>query len=525
MKNYKHNISCCGIIDNTMKKLYFSLVTLITALSLVSCNRTSGGNDEPTPEPTPAPEEPIGASLEQAEMSFICSDLKSSYAPSTGDVKMLVIPITFATSMRTGVSSNSFQEWTVSKLGNINNYYFGENNSLKSYYNQASFGQCRVTGEVTDVYEDDSIKVKNILNDGTYNTLWDMIENAVNWVLDNRTDIDWSEYDLNRDGCIDNIHLITNYCSEDWNTPLWPHMFWTRRQGTLERPLANVYSISAINHVSSAITSIHEQGHIFGLQDYYDYSNNGNSEINYIGCLDMQAWNCFDWNSYSKLSMSWVKPYVMTNDIEHATVTLNAASKNGDCLLIPADSDTWNGSAFDEYFLLELFAPYGNNTKDWNYWYGGKPGIRLYHVDSRAFGSDVTDPYNSELLIVDDLEAQQIKCKEDIANYTYNTLGANDCSNWRAYEGGIEQLADKPLLSLVQKGGDFTFSQTNGRHMLQEEDLFKAGDVFTFEKYSNFCNKSNVKQDFTNKGEVFPYKIKIRSISTDSAVVDIYKIK
>ena len=508
---------------SAMKNSSLKLLFPIFILALTACHRGNSSSNDP--------EEHYGY-IQAEQMSFVSSDLKSSYAPSMGSVKLLVVPISFKGDTKEGYE-DKIQEWTTSKILSVNQYYFGDSNSLSTYYLNASFNRLQITGKVTNIYENTTISVESILQDDTMETLFDLIEDAINYIHDNDTDIDWSQYDLNHDGCIDNIHLITDYCSgkNEWNTNLWPHMFWTGRKGTIEKPLANVYSISGTSFVNDPITAIHEQGHIFGLEDYYDYSNNGQSKIDYTGQLDMQSHNSFDWNSFSKLSMGWVKPYVITGESEKVTLKLKAASINGDCLIIPADYSTWNGSAFDEYFLLELFAPYGNNKKDWNAnraSLGNTPGVRLYHVDARTYGSNETVIDNNQLLVVpdDQMAEHEINSAEDVEKWTYITKGANNSSDWTAYEGGIEQLKDHPLLTIIQRGKVFTFAGDDAsRHTLNASDLFKAGHKFTFEDYSHFLNKKVINQSTMDNGEIFPYTISIDSIEEDSCIITVTKVK
>lgn len=498
-----------------MKTNYIKFIFPIAAIALTSC---VGGNKKPNTK---------NGFVKLEQTSIVCSDIDPMYAPSKGDVKLLVIPIAFTGAAKDG-SSERYIDWTEQKLSDVNGFYFGNSDSLSSYYSAASFNELRITGMVSPVYENTTISATTILEDSGMGSLFDMIEDAIEWLQDTDTSIKWSEYDLNQDGCIDNIHLVTNYNSTEWNNHLWPHMFHTGRHGTLERPTANVYSISGTGFVENSITAIHEQGHIFGLHDYYDYTSQGAGEsdgIDYVGGLDMQSNNCFDWNSFSKLCMGWVKPYVINGKADVTTVNIKAASINGDCILIPANYDTWNGSAFDEYFLLELFAPFGNNKKDWEKWrsnLGSKPGIRLYHVDARLYGS------NEKVfgkVSVEDMDAQQIKTKEEIANWNYRSLGANNSQNYFSTSGGIAQLSDKILLSLVQKGGNFTFATEGARHKLVGNDMFKVGDEFRFENYSHFLNKSVTEQRYTNKGEDFPYSIVIDYIDEDDATITFTKVK
>ena len=465
------------------------------------------------------------------EVTMVSSDFNNAYAPSKGDVKLLVVPISFVGDAK-DQPSDKYVDWTDSLKNDVQNIYFGQSDSLYAYYSAASFNQLHISGMVAPTYENSTITTSSIRNDNSCETLFQLIEDAVSWLEDTQTSINWSEYDLNQDGCIDNIHLITDFYEEDWGTTLWPHMWQTNIIGTVERPSANVYSISGTGFMSNAVTAIHEQGHIFGLQDYYDYTPK--SEIDYVGGFDMQSQNCFDWNSFSKLSMGWVKPYVINGEADVTTVNIKAASINGDCILIPADYSSWNGSAFDEYFLLELFAPFGNNKKDWQKYQsslGYKPGIRLYHVDARMYGSNSLEPYAKEdgtydnKLKVEDLETQQIKSKEDIAKWNKRAFGANNSSNWIEGNEGIAQLADKPMLTLVQKGKEFTFASKNGRHTLSANDLFKPSDTFSFEDYSIFLNKEAEVQELTNKGEDFPYTFTVDYVDEDEATITFNKVK
>lgn len=499
-----------------MKMNYIKFLVPVLAITLTSCIKDSRKQNSKT------------GFTKVENVTMVASDFDKSYAPSLGDVKMLVIPITFVGEAR-DVSEFKYQDWTEAKIHEVEGYYFGEEDSLASYYATASLGQLNVTGKVTAIYENSTIKTSRILN--SYNALFSMIRDAVNWVHENDNTINWSEYDLNQDGCIDSVHLITNYVSTEWGETLWPHKYNTNYHGTVEWPMANVYSISSTGFMNNAITGIHEQGHIFGLDDYYDYTSQGDGTsdgIDYVGQFDMQSSNVFDWNSYSKLSMGWVKPYVINGEAEETTITIKAASLNGDCILVPADYSKWNGSAFDEYFLLEYFAPYGNNEKDWRDYrdvLGSTGGVRLYHVDARVYGSDTTDPQNSDVLIVDDMDAQLIKTEEDVSKWDYVTKGCNNSVDYKDYEGGIAQLKDHQLLSIVQKGGVSTFTQYNGRHMLNATDLFKQGDTFTWEKYSKFLNKQAKSQELTNKGEEFPYEFEITELTKDSVTIEITKVK
>ena len=77
----------------------------------------------------------------------------------------------------------------------------------------------------------------------------------------------------------------------------------------------------------------------------------------------------------------------------------------------------------------------------------------------------------------------------------------------------------------MQKGKNFTFASSNGRHTLSANDLFKPGDTFSFEDYSIFLNKDAEVQELTNKGEDFPYTFTVDYVDEDEATITFNKVK
>ena len=204
--------------------------------------------------------------------------------------------------------------------------------------------------------------------------------------------------------------------------------------------------------------------------------------------------------------MGWISPYVVKDE---CTVTIKSAAKTGQTLIIPAKESTYNKSAFDEYFMIELFTKDGNNAKfsdEWNnVFYSGEYncGVRLYHVDARLFngwGNEVTDLATGWMCV---------------DNNSYDYSYAN---------GYFTKLADYKLLSLIQKDGDDTFGDVTGRHELMEDDLFQAGDKFTFSDYSHFLSKQGTAKTKMDNGETFPYEISFLRMDENSTTIKISKI-
>ncbi len=446
--------------------------------------------------------------LKKEDLKITAKDVDNDYSTPTGDVKMLVIPV--------NLTGSWLDEWSETYRAEIEDLYFGDSPlSLHSYYKDCSNGAMNITGLVSEIYDFTDYTSDQIQT--SYSYLVKCINEALSTIEDNHPEIDWTEYDLDQNGSIDNFHLVTNfnpsiYQSETgkspWATNLWPHMSTLDNPPSLEKPVARTYSAGVLEHLidaygnSSAITPIHEQGHIFGLPDYYDYAG----LVDYTGQFDMQSGNVFDWNSYSKLSVGWIDSYVVKDE---CTITIPSASKEGKCLIIPANPDNFNNSAFDEYFLIELFSKHGNNAKFsqyWNYVFKGseqKYGIRMYHIDSRLFNSSLrpTDKPSEGRLVIDN----------NSYDYSYSYIGSS-------------KIADMKLITLIQKGGVDTFGdEDNSRKTLKASDLFMKGDTFTFDKYSKFLSKRHKTITKMDDSDTFPYTIDFVEMSEDKATIKISK--
>ena len=450
-------------------------------------------------------------------------------APHEGDTNLLVVLLDIPTGNTETDQKYSTIDWTSDNIKKANDYFFGKRedtpndwNSLKTYYEQVSLNKININGLVADVYTPDPNKhtIKSILeNTNPYAALHRLFAEAIEHIETTRTDINWSDFDRNDDGYLDNLHFITNATSAttrlgDYGRALWPHKygFIIPQTPDLDKPVGNVYETTALGHFSDPNTIIHEQGHVFGLADYYDYGYTG---ADYVGCYDMQSHNLFDWNSFSKFSVGWANPIVIDGTADSATLKLQSSALTNQCLVIPADHSTYNGSAFDEYFLLELYTADGNNEFHWNKYYGKSitQAIKLYHVDARI--CRIRNGYEPTL--------------DEIKSSNKNTfaVGTNNSYDYRNYEG-YSGWGDYKLLALIQQGGKDTFGETDGNgeyDFLGMGDLFHSGQTFEFDKYKHFLSKTGKTVTTMDNGETFPYRITIQNIANKEAIITVTKIK
>ena len=195
---------------------------------------------------------------------------------------------------------------------------------------------------------------------------------------------DLSQYDSNNDGLIDAIHVVYSkkmqYNSDDF---WWAFQYCNFEYKEYDDVCPYNYVFSSFhflfenNESNNARTLIHETGHLFGLDDYYDYDeSNGANRGMYAA--DMMDYNVGDHNAYSKLMLGWITPYVLTG--QDVTLDLQSFAATGECIMI---CKNWNGSFFDEYYIIDFYTPTGLNEM-------GKGesglfsvnGIRIYHIDA-----------------------------------------------------------------------------------------------------------------------------------------------
>ncbi|MFA6756090.1 MAG: Ig-like domain-containing protein, partial [Bacilli bacterium] len=352
-----------------------------------------------------------GAGYSKVDVKYTSKAYCSDYAPTLGEQKLLFVPV--------HLSGTPSYKWTEEELENVNS----NTEDIHDYYKNASCGAIDLTGTVCGSldnmyqapYEETELQPNSSeAKDKLYNSF----KTALTWIKTN-TDINLDDYDTDDDGYIDSIHFIFDGSdAQIWGGTLWPHMdFASLGRGTKENPSINCYSTTNLHHLGDAYTTIHEQGHIFGLEDYYDYSSEDKTLHN-LGSFDMQDYGMFDWNSFSKMSVGWASPYVLDGSKDHVSITIKPASLTNDCILL-AYPGSWNGTAFDEYILIELFSNYGNNSIWWDKYskYYNDGGIRLYHVDARLWGYTGDDVNSGNY--VDDYR---------YSNFKYFYIGANNSS-------------------------------------------------------------------------------------------------
>ncbi len=397
-------------------------------------------------------------------------DTKTTYGvnrglPSIGSPKVLVIPVEF-----TDASAPA------NMVETIKTAFFGTSEetgweSLTSYYQKASFGKLNISGDVLPVY---STGKKSSYYDGIENGDYEIIKAALTYY---DSTIDYSKYDSDGDGYIDAIYLVytceINRTDDDSMWWAYTYEYFTDDVEYYDNVEADFYLLAGYDFLFETFASgksvkynletfIHETGHLLGLDDYYD-TDSSKGPNGGLGGGDMMDYNVGDHNAFSKAILGWIQPLIMGED--SATITLKSFGSSGDALIIPKN---WNGTYFDEYYIVDFYTPDGLNEVEAGYsGLFSSSGIRIYHIDATK-----NDP--SEVWSVWDV-------------YKYN----NSTTNHK-------------LISLVEADGG---NHINKDELSSNSDLFKVNDVFKNVKWYD--------------GTSANFELKVISINSEEAVIEV----
>ena len=420
--------------------------------------------------------------------------------PTVGQVNLLVVPVIIE-----GYEENA----TVEMRNNIQKMMFGKSEdtsweSVASFYDKSSYGRLTFTGEVMPWFPSGySASEMNNLEARGQDSVSLLLEDAVDWLRQEQTAVDLTDYDNDQDGHLDAVWMIYSAPSQI-SYVFWAFVNWNYRNlnnKNIANPTPFTHAWASFDFMYEgygtsgidAHTYIHETGHLLGLDDYYDYDG----KTSPMGMIDMMDYNIIDHNGYSKFALGWTNPYIVTGD---ADINLLPASSSGQSILLTAD---WNGNPFDEYLFLELYTPDGLNEKDAlnSYPANGKrgftiPGIRMYHADARLFDSE-TNTY------VDDLSASEAY------------VGASNSPSWSYLK---DYKSKFKLLHVVDAAKNIRYMSSQYARA-NDDTLFTSDMTFSFEEYKTaFARGSNL---LMNDGTTFPFTIEFSEVSAQGATIKI----
>lgn len=509
------------------------------------------------------PADKVDLELNYNDLSGTLSNNKS-VMPSLGDANLLVIPVHLP-------GGNEYK--TDKVKSDIEKVFFGDKDdsslgfkSVKQYYNEASYGKFNLNGTVTDWFDATTLvsDVKDITS-GTEGTIVNKIlRGAVDWAGSSQG-INLKDFDNNEDGNIDGVYLVYDHL--DWTTEnyiqhesnpqfdsstlnqaFWNFTYWDfYSESKNDEPTTSGFSWSSFDMMYTSYcernkndtpdlsdlskikldshTFIHEFGHLLGLDDYYSSSD---SSYHPAGESTMMDQNIGDLDSYSKMLLGWVTPYVVYGTSE---ITITNVSKNSgnSVIVIPSnyaeisqsvedaikgnriDKFRYTFNPFSEYLMIDLYTPDGNNEQDT---YGpyvfdrsamaNKVGVRIYHIDSRIFKCKVVDYMGGQKLAYVDgyvWDGQMLQDDEAILMPISNNM--SESKNFQ-----LPQSFDYfDQIRLLESSGINTFDK-NGM-MTNQTLYYSESKPFDIMSYGyQFFNGRYTYDD----GNELPFKVKVLNV-------------
>ena len=420
------------------------------------------------------------------------------YMKSTGDQKLLVIPVTFPdySCYNLGIDEKEYTD-------KLNKAFFGkqENNqfvSVSQFYNLSSYGKLRISGKVCDKFYTFPYDVETIRKGSLdRNYVVNCYSKIIEWYSTNYNDIDSFRIDDTLEASEDNVAIYLVYCYPTELNSANPEFFWNYT--FLNKPLswASYSVVNAINDNPDSHVFIHETGHLLGLKDYYP-DKSGDPEP--TARIDMMDSNLGDHTAFSKMYLDWLRPIHVVDSCE---ITINPLVKKGDVILI---NDKWNETVFDEYYAIEFYSPTDLNYYDTTVGNSlgvlpNLPGVKLYHVDARLgyFESRTGSSVRDDLVFKD-------YCTSD--GYTPDGRNIDFAHDNKTYaeSSGNEPYKKNFLYELKLNHVDHTLSScASNLH------LYRKGDKITNLQFNSENN--------TN------YIIEITSLTYSSATIKFTKVE
>lgn len=283
-------------------------------------------------------------------------------------------------------------------------------------------------------------------------------------------DVDFSQFDMDHDGVVDNVYVIyagEGEASGGTASTVWPHSWGLSHAGvTLEADGVKIdgYGCSnewIENRPDGMGTFTHEFSHVIGLPDLYS-TNYGNSIYATPG-----AWSVMDdgpylnnghtppnYSAYERLALGWIEPQMITGP---DFITLeNLADSNHACI-ISASNQT-------EYYLFE-----NRQLTGWDK-YLPDAGMLIWHVDyiKTAFESNQINNDRRHMCV-------ELMKANNIIDSNYEGVAAGWC--WPGSSGKTEFTDDTepsmmtwtgerlnlPITEITHAEGLISFKVAEGR--------------------------------------------------------------
>ena len=299
---------------------------------------------------------------------------------------------------------------------------------------------------------------------------------------------DFSRYDNNSDGRIDNICIVFAGQSESagyGSQYIWPqHIFLHDRGGALSIGSKTADSFSVCAEFSSPGVFAHEFCHSLGLMDLYDTDGklSGGTSKGLWGGLSLMD-NPEPMTNLCSIDLEQLGMGTCL-DVVEGSYRLRPLSRYKEYLKIPTDNQ-------NEYYLLEC-----RDNRDSDAHLGGR-GLVIYHIDRSLSDSWYSDMYRRNLTAMERWSLNEVNCRpehecarvveavpgtDNIQNIFFpqeghTSFGSETNPPFRFWSGGTSSIALTDIT--LQDDGSVTFNLITPL-VITSTDVFQDAAIITW---------------------------------------------
>lgn len=298
--------------------------------------------------------------------------------PSKGENKSIAILVEFKNKKFSIENPNDYYTRMLNEEGFSD---FGATGSARDYFVENSNGLFKPYFDVYGPVQLDKSYSYYGGNDANGNEVncWRMVVDGC-LLLDD--EVDFSQYDANEDGMIDNVYVFyAGYGEADGGNPntVWPHS-WEVGNASTEQFIfdgvrLNHYACSNelqyMGNLPDGIGSfVHEFGHVIGFPDLYITSYGeaftpGKWDVMDRGSYNNNSYTPPSYSAYERYALEWMEPEILNEPGEYE---LRDIQETNHAYLIETENP-------DEFYLLENRQQTGNDT------YIPGHGMLVWHID------------------------------------------------------------------------------------------------------------------------------------------------
>jgi M6 family metalloprotease-like protein len=328
------------------------------------------------------------------------SGTRDAVSLSEGDKHFLVLLIEFDDLYFTVPDANAAFSRMLNEPGYSDN---GATGSVADYYKDNSNNRFR---PVFDVYGPVRVSQgyaeygKNVGADNNDQNAGGLLLEACQLLNDQ---VNFADYDLDDDGCIDNIFYYFaghNEAEAAGADHIWPHAAVAYQPGLLfdgvstwSYACTSEYRGRNGSNMAGIGTFCHEFAHVLGLPDLYDTDYEKNGSVNSVYAFSLMADGAYNNNGCSPPYMGALERWLLgwMENLKMTTVPGNYVLRpvqEDDCLSTPTSVD-------GEFFLYEV-----RNGENWDSFIlsssaaAPSRGMAIYHVDLSENAAGSTTAYN-----------------------------------------------------------------------------------------------------------------------------------